>query len=126
MALLRTRREPHLEGGARAMEVRLHRAERDAQSVGHLLIGELLEMTERERRAEVRRELGHRGEDLAQLLLAHGGRHQVRNCSVAAVRADVRRRGRDDTRLSTTHGGVYELGTTGFDPSITMQSYADG
>jgi hypothetical protein len=54
-----------------------------------------------------------------------GGRHQVRNCSVAGVDVDVRRDGAV-TRLSTAHGGSYELGTAEFDPSVRMQPYPDG
>src|SRR5439155_1659474 len=47
-SLLDARGEPDLECGARAMEVRLHRAEGDAQCVRDLLIGELLEVAEGE------------------------------------------------------------------------------
>ncbi|HEY2166900.1 MAG TPA: hypothetical protein VGH01_07015 [Jatrophihabitantaceae bacterium] len=55
-----------------------------------------------------------------------GGRHQVRNCSAAAVRVAIRRRGVAQTRLVTAHGGVYELGSAEFDPSVLVQPYPDG
>jgi hypothetical protein len=55
-----------------------------------------------------------------------GGRHQVRNCSVAGLGVDVHRRRGPASRLTTTHGGVYELGTAEFDPSVPMQPYPDG
>jgi hypothetical protein len=55
-----------------------------------------------------------------------GGRHQVRNCSAAEVSVDVRRRSGSVARMVTVHGGVYELGTTDFDPAVTMQPYPDG
>lgn len=55
-----------------------------------------------------------------------GGRHQVRNCSIAGVTIDVRRTHGDDLRLSTEHGGVYELGSADFDPSVALQPYPDG
>jgi hypothetical protein len=55
-----------------------------------------------------------------------GGRHQVRNCSIAGVEVEVRRRGDAAARLVTPHGGVYELGTAEFDPAVTVQPYSDG
>jgi hypothetical protein len=54
-----------------------------------------------------------------------GGRHQVRNCSVAGVGVEVRRRGGETSKLSTDHGGVYELGTAEFDAAVTVQPYPD-
>jgi hypothetical protein len=53
-----------------------------------------------------------------------GGRHQVRNCSVAGVGVEVRPRGRATVRLTTGSGGVYELGTAEFDPAVTVQPYS--
>jgi hypothetical protein len=59
-----------------------------------------------------------------------GGRHQVRNCSVAGMTVQVRRRGSpagdSDELLSTEYGGVYELGTAEFDPALPLQPYPDG
>ena len=51
-----------------------------------------------------------------------GGRHQVRNCSIAAIELDVPGAG----RWVSAHGGVYELGSASFDPAVTMQPYPDG
>lgn len=59
-----------------------------------------------------------------------GGRHQVRNCSVAGLALSVwhRKRAGGDSRqhLVTPHGGVYELGRIDFDPAVVMQPYSDG
>ena len=57
-----------------------------------------------------------------------GGRHLVRNCSVAGVDVEVRRRdsGNAGRWLLTEHGGVYELGTVEGDPAVAVQPYRDG
>lgn len=55
-----------------------------------------------------------------------GGRHQVRNCSVAGVDVQVRPRGGIPSQLSSEHGGVYELGSAEFDPLVLVQPYPDG
>ena len=59
-----------------------------------------------------------------------GGRHQVRNCSIAGIDVEVRpARGADGVtsrRLVTAHGGVYELGRADVDPALRMQPYGDG
>ncbi len=53
-----------------------------------------------------------------------GGKHQVRNCSVAGVSVDVRD-GARTRRLTTQHGGVYEAGGAELDPRVVMQPYPD-
>src|SRR5712692_1909402 len=71
---LQTCREAYLESGPRAMQVRLHRSEWDAERIGHLLIGELLHVAKGERGAICRRKLCHRGHDLGDLFATDGGR----------------------------------------------------
>jgi len=56
------------------MQVRLHRSEREAQRLGHLLIGELLHVAKGERSAIRGRKLFHRSDDLRELLAADRGR----------------------------------------------------
>ena len=69
----RPRGQPTPERRAGAVEMRLHRPERQAERIGDLLVGKLLNVPERQRSAIGRGELGHRGHDFGDLLAAHRG-----------------------------------------------------
>jgi hypothetical protein len=57
-----------------------------------------------------------------------GGKHEVANCSVAAIELEVRLPGEEGARrLTTAHGGAYELGMRkGEQHGVPMAPFTDG
>ncbi len=55
-----------------------------------------------------------------------GGRHDVSNCSIAALTLTVRRPGRSACTLRTRTGAAYELGMRERDHGVPIAPFADG